>query len=295
MSDIDLDAYFARIGYDGPALPTLATLRALAWLHPAAIPFETIDTRLGRLVSLSPEAVDAKLIGAGRGGYCFEQNTLLRRALIAIGYEVEILVGRPRWRRALEDMPPRTHMALRVRLDGQDWLIDAGSPYCVTTAPLRMDTAEPQATFWEPMRLTPMGGELRLEVLIVDDWRPVCDFVREPQDLADLEAPNWYVATNPTHAFHTTLMVSRITPGRRLSLVDNVLTVRRRGVQAERRRLDADDMAAVLADDFRLPAQPGWRALFEEIAAAAEAPLASSPPMRDRTPQDLLLQPGSQS
>ncbi|MFP5307569.1 MAG: arylamine N-acetyltransferase, partial [Gammaproteobacteria bacterium] len=37
---VDLDAYCTRIGYDGPRTPTLATLRALHQLHPAAIVFE---------------------------------------------------------------------------------------------------------------------------------------------------------------------------------------------------------------------------------------------------------------
>jgi N-hydroxyarylamine O-acetyltransferase len=273
---VDLDAYFARIGYDGPALATLATLRALAWLHPAAIPFETIDTRLGRPVSLEPAAVDAKLIHAGRGGYCFEQNTLLWRALKAIGFEVEILVGRPRWRRAPEEMPPRTHMALRVRLDGVDWLVDVGSPYCITTLPLRLDRGEPQRTFWEPMRLVPVGDELRLELLAGETWRAVCDFVREPQREADLVAPNWYVSTCPEHAFHRTLMVSRTTPGFRLTLVDNELGVRRRsGGPAERRRLTADEMLDVLGEDFGLSVEDGWRPLLEEIAAAGPPPGAA--------------------
>ncbi|MDZ4318640.1 MAG: arylamine N-acetyltransferase, partial [Phenylobacterium sp.] len=49
---IDLDAYFARIGYGGPRTPTLETLRALHLLHPAAIPFEAIDVLLDRGIDL---------------------------------------------------------------------------------------------------------------------------------------------------------------------------------------------------------------------------------------------------
>ncbi len=64
----DLSAYFARIGHDGPTDPSLETLRALHALHPAAIPFEAIDVLLGRGVDISPDAVDAKLIHARRGG-----------------------------------------------------------------------------------------------------------------------------------------------------------------------------------------------------------------------------------
>ena len=90
---IDLAAYCARIGYSGPLMPTLVTLRALQELHPAAIPFEAIDVLLGRGVDISPQAVDAKLIGRRRGGYCYEQNGLFKRVLQAIGFEVEGLIA----------------------------------------------------------------------------------------------------------------------------------------------------------------------------------------------------------
>ena len=49
---VDLGAYFDRIGYAGPAEPTLATLRALTELHPAAIPFEAIDVLLDRGIDI---------------------------------------------------------------------------------------------------------------------------------------------------------------------------------------------------------------------------------------------------
>jgi N-hydroxyarylamine O-acetyltransferase len=45
---VDLDAYFARIGYDGPRTPELSTIRALHERHSAAIPFEAIDVLLDR-------------------------------------------------------------------------------------------------------------------------------------------------------------------------------------------------------------------------------------------------------
>ena len=106
---IDLDAYFARIGYDGPRTPTLETLRALHLLHPAAIAFEAIDVLLDRGIDLDPAAVDAKLITAGRGGYCYEQNGLFKRVLTALGFEVEGLIARVQWGAPAETPPrPRT-------------------------------------------------------------------------------------------------------------------------------------------------------------------------------------------
>src|SRR4051812_13682560 len=71
---VDLDAYFRRVRYVGAREPTLETLQTLQRLHIEAIPFEAIDVLLGRLISLEPSAVDDKLIGRRRGGYCYEQN-----------------------------------------------------------------------------------------------------------------------------------------------------------------------------------------------------------------------------
>ena len=91
---VDLAAYFARVGHTGPAEPTLAVLRALHARHPAAIAFEGLDPFLGRPVSIEPAAVQAKLVGTRRGGYCHEQNALFHDVLAATGFGVTALGGR---------------------------------------------------------------------------------------------------------------------------------------------------------------------------------------------------------
>ncbi len=73
---LDLDAYLDRIKYGGPRTPTLETLQRIHALHPAAIPFENLNPLLGWPVALDVETLQAKLVSAGRGGWCFEHNTL---------------------------------------------------------------------------------------------------------------------------------------------------------------------------------------------------------------------------
>ena len=46
MSDVNLNAYFERVGFAGSIAPNLTTLEALHSLHPAAIPFENLDPLL---------------------------------------------------------------------------------------------------------------------------------------------------------------------------------------------------------------------------------------------------------
>ena len=81
MADLDLDAYLARIAYEGPRRPSARTLTALHAAHVTAVPFENLDILLGRTISLDLDALQAKLVAARRGGYCFEQNTLFLAVL----------------------------------------------------------------------------------------------------------------------------------------------------------------------------------------------------------------------
>jgi len=269
LTGVDIDAYCQRIGYVGPRTPTLATLRGLLRLHPAAIPYEAIDVRLGVRIELAPAAVDAKLIRAGRGGYCFEQNTLLLRVLLELGFFAEPLSARPRWRRPPHERVARTHMALRVRIDERDWLADVGFGSSMLTVPLDMSVREPQATIHEPVRLTPLPGELRIERQFGDDWLPLYDLLLAPQEAIDLMVANWAISTHPASSFHEHVVISRTRDDIRHVLVDTRLTTRRTGAEVEHRDLDAAELEQSVVEDFGLPIQETWRPLFADLAGRA--------------------------
>lgn len=261
----DLDAYMARIGYRGPRAPTLECLSAVHALHPAAIPFEAIDVLLGQPVDLDPAAVDDKLIRRRRGGYCYEQNSLFKRALSAMGFGVEALLGRVRWM-----VPPggpavpRTHMALRVMIDGRPWLADVGFGACVMRSPLPMDEGA-QATDRDGFRLVPRGEELGLEILLGENWTAAYDVSLQAQLDVDIEPVNWFTATHPHSIFRKTLMVARTTDDAAFALLQNRLTIRRKGGIVERRFLDPDQIEQALSDIFGLSVEPEWRPLIREV------------------------------
>jgi N-hydroxyarylamine O-acetyltransferase len=66
--EFDLDAYFERIGYRGPATPRLETLREIHRLHPQEIAFENLNPLLRRPVPLDIRSLQAKLVTQRRGG-----------------------------------------------------------------------------------------------------------------------------------------------------------------------------------------------------------------------------------
>jgi len=267
---IDLDAYFSRIGYLGSRAPTLETLRAVQRAHAAAIPFEAIDVLLGRGIDLSPQALDAKLIAGGRGGYCFEQNNLLKRVLAALGFAVEGLICRSRWMTPPELLPrPRTHMAIRVTVDGEAWLADVGYSSVGLPAPLRFRLDEAQPTAHETFRLTELSGELLLEADLGTLWAPVYEIAASPALDVDYVTPNWFTSTHPDSNFRQNLIVGRTQPHVRHTLLNNRLRIRRPGQSLEERVLDADGIEQAMAEDFGLPVEPDWRPVFERAAQAS--------------------------
>src|SRR5882672_8664858 len=114
---LDLEAYFARIGYTGSREPSLAALHTISQAHVQSIPFENLDVLLGRGINLDPAAVFKKLVHDRRGGYCFEQNSLFLRVLETLGFRVAPFSARVRWQRPRDFTPPRTHVFLRVEFD----------------------------------------------------------------------------------------------------------------------------------------------------------------------------------
>ncbi len=249
----DLDAYLARIGYGGARAPTLETLRAIQLRHTEAIAFENLNPLLRWPVRLDAASLQQKLVHDRRGGYCFEQNLLFGEALRAIGFRVTGLGGRVLWYTADDAVTARTHMLLRVDLDGYVHIADAGFGVQTPTGPLHLEPDAEQATPHEPYRLVRKGDGFLVQVRIGDDWRSLYRFGLEEQLLPDYEIVNWYLSSHPESRFVNTLMAARPAPGRRYTLRNNEFTVRDLNGGTERRLLGtAAEMRAVLAGPLGL-------------------------------------------
>jgi N-hydroxyarylamine O-acetyltransferase len=269
--DADLDAYFDRIHYDGPREPTLATLRGIVAAHVATIPFENLDVLLGRPIALDEPSLVRKLVHERRGGYCFENNGLLLHVLTALGFAVEPLSARVRLQRPRDFIPPRTHVFLRVEIDGTPWLADVGVGGLSPTAPLRLDTADEQATPHEPHRIVREDGRLFHQASLRGEdgaaWHDIYDFTLERMPLIDREVANWFTSTHPQSHFRNRLLAARAAPdGGRHTLLNDELTFRRRDGSADKRRIGSqEELRAVLGDVFGLHFPAGTRFACEAL------------------------------
>jgi N-hydroxyarylamine O-acetyltransferase len=250
---IDIDTYFARIGYEGPRTPTLATLRALHELHPRAIPFENLDPWLRRPVELAPAVLERKLVREARGGYCYEQNGLFAYVLQALGFDVHGLAARVRWSVPEGVTTPRSHMVLRVELPEGPYLADVGFGVMTLTAPLRLATDVEQATPQGTFRLAASREGFLLEVQVRGDWRPMYDVGLSSQLATDYEVFNWYVSTHPSSRFVLHLIAAQPTESGMLTLMNRELTRYGQDGTAERRTLNTvGELRHVLEHDFAI-------------------------------------------
>jgi N-hydroxyarylamine O-acetyltransferase len=267
---VDLDAYFHRIGYDGPREPTLDVLAALHALHPAAIPFENLDPLLGRPVLLDLAALQAKLVGQRRGGYCFEQNALLRSVLEALGFAITPLIARVVWM-SPPDRPlgPRNHMLLKVDLAEGPYIADVGFGGHTASAPLKLAAGVEQSTAEAVFRLTRAGDSWVAETRLPAGWAPMYRFTLEPAEASDYELSNWFTSTHPRFLMTTNLLAERLTPEVRLSLFNTQLTRRYPDGRAEVVALTSPEaLAGALDREFGLTPPTDAASLFAKLPAA---------------------------
>ncbi len=268
---LDLDAYLQRIGFTGEPRVDVATLRALATAHIAAIPFENLDPLLGAPVSLDLQAIEDKLVKRQRGGYCFEQNGLFLAVLQAIGFEATGLIARVLWNKPEDAEVAQTHMLLRVEVEGESWLADVGFGSMALGGALRLVVDEAQPTSLEPFRLVTDGVHWRMQSQVQDEWRTLYRFRLQPAERIDYVVANHFTSTYPESHFLHQLIAARTLADRRLALRNREFVVHALGQPSVRRSLQGtEEIRRVLEEQFgiRLPASPLLDAKLDALPVA---------------------------
>jgi N-hydroxyarylamine O-acetyltransferase len=197
--------------------------------------------------------------------------------LEALGFQVTVLSARARYQLPPGVRRPRTHVLLRIELDGESYLVDGGFGALSPTAALRLAPNVQQQTPHEPRRIVPEGDwqglSLRApdavlvhQAYFADAWHDLFELTLEPMPLPDREMGNWFTSTSPTSHFRDKLMAARATANGRVTLQDRELTQRDRSGAATSRLLSTRaELLEALAEHFqlRLPADtrfacPAW-------------------------------------
>ena len=261
MTMLDVHRYLQRLQLDAPPPVSLAGLALLQQRHNALLPFETLSCLLRDPVPIDLDSVQRKLLDARRGGYCFELNGGLLALLQALGFDAQPLGARVLLSARDGELTARTHLLLRVQVDGEHWLVDAGFGSLTPTVPLRLHDTRPQATPHEHYRLQRLDGDgdFVLSAEIDAQWRPLYRFDLQPPAPIDNVVGNWYVCTHPDSNFPGQLRASLTGPDWRRTIGSGNYTEYRPGQAPDKRPLrDPEDVRQVLQQGFgvQLPDDP---------------------------------------
>ena len=254
-----IDALLERIGLATRPEATADGLRELHRAYLARVPYEDIAVQLGETGPLDEAALISRVCADGRGGYCFELNTVLAALLRACGFVVthhQAVVG---------GEGPTNHMALLVHLDGERWLADAGlGEGFVDPLPFREGSTEVG-----PFTYTVTREEAGTWWVGMHEWTSFSGFrmAEEESVVADFDPHHGRLGTDPASSFVQTFVVQSPRP-------DRIVTVRARTLSAigptvgTKRVLERDEFAPVLRDEFGLTVAG---ARLERLWALAEA------------------------
>lgn len=263
---IDLAAYLDRIGLRGSS-----TLAAIHRAHATSIPFENLGPWSGRGVSLHLADVEGKLVRERQGGYCFEHNLLIKAGLEQLGFEVDMLLARARTGGWPGPVRPRTHLVLRVWIDGQPWLADVGFGFGGLLDPLPFAAGGPYEQSGWRFRVSWEGPELVVQAARGDHWVDQYGVIPTPVPLVDVETANWFTSIYPDSPFLRGPIISATAADGRRTLIRGdsqsaFILVEETPTARDATPLRRDDIATVIherlgLDGERLPDAIGARSL----------------------------------
>jgi len=222
---MDVNAYLARIRYDGGIEPTLGNLKALMRAQLMAVPFENLDIYRNIPIYMDPEAQFEKIVKRKRGGFCYELNSLFYRLLDKLGYETEMASARSyNWEKNTFG-PEYDHMVVLVLVNRLLYLVDVGWGEC-PLGPLELDF---------DVNLEDENGQYRMKLGELDDIilckvqnysaKPLYIFTQTPRRLKEFEQMCKYHQTSPHSRFKRERMAMMPTINGKKSLVGNTFTL----------------------------------------------------------------------
>lgn len=242
-----------RVGLAAAPAPNADGLRAVHRAFVSHVPYEDLSVQLGEYEPLDEQALVQRFLHGGRGGYCFEANTVLRALLKALGFEVERREGIVAQRGAHLRGELTNHMALVAHTpDAGSFIAEAG----LGEGPL------------DPLPLTPgvvTSGAFELAIERErDGWWiaqhrygsiPGFWFSDAPATLESFQTHHRRLSTSAESGFVQTLVVQR-------SFDDRIVTLRARTLFVDapgrRERSVLDDrlaFAQALQDHFGIDPQ----------------------------------------
>ena len=245
LDQVQICAYLRRLGLTEGIKTNLADLNRLLFAHLTHVPFDSLDVWGGGICpSLDVQDLYTKIVVNGRGGYCFEQNTLFRVLLNSLDFNayqaVACLLN------ADYTPQPPAHNVIICYLDGKKYLLDVGFGGPVPYEALEL-TPHTSGKF----RLSEKEGLYVLERSEEDGWRPFIQFRDIVAEITDLIPLNFYISQNPnSHFRHIIHLNQRKADGSTYVLDGTEFKIHKNGQVQTQRLCSIEELKQILREYY---------------------------------------------
>ncbi|HEY3351551.1 MAG TPA: arylamine N-acetyltransferase [Thermoanaerobaculia bacterium] len=251
LSD-DLVDRFLRILGTTSQDPGLAALRELVAAYVTRVPFENVSKihrwKLRGLAAVpeAPEFLDG-IERFGFGGTCYANNYNLYALLASLGYDVTLC--------GADMQNPDVHMVVLARVEGREFLLDAGyaAPF-LEPLPRDLEADHVVALGRDRWVLRPQDREGRSRLELHRDGAVRHFYVVKPAPKALADFHEAVAASfRPDATFLNALLLARFRPGEAL-FIHNLTVVESRGLESRSRALrNRKELVAEVQARFDIP------------------------------------------
>ena len=245
---MNLEKYFNRIKLEGFVKPTSEVLQEIHKNHVFEIPFENLDVYRKKVFSIDTASVYKKVIEGGRGGYCYELNSLLYTFLSEIGFTSRILSARI----FTEDGsigPLFDHMSVYVQTE-REYLLDVGfGELFITPLEIRPGVQFDGRHYFNIEKWGEDEFLLQMSSNGID-YQKKYTFNLNPVRIEDFEAMNLDKQTNPESYFVKNLICTKPTAQGRLTIFNQKLVEKVGELREERPILSESHLHELLIEKF---------------------------------------------
>lgn len=229
-------------------IPDFSLLSDIMQRHLACFAFCSVGPRLGEDLPLDLESLYQRIVVRQRGGYCFEQNSLIYEVLQELGFAVQLYLCRVIYN---EDIHTGlTHRITLVELDGQRYVVDVGFGPQGPRKPVNMSKQESSEGDCVFRIAEPRSGEFHMQTLKQGEFHALYKFDLVRYGQADCELGHFYTHKHPTAKFVNNLVVSKILDDEIRSLLNREYWVITASGDQKQGIGDAHQLKAILENEL---------------------------------------------
>ena len=242
--------YLSRIGLgDADIACDAVSLDLLQRQHLSNVPFENLDIHWKRPIVLDTTRFYEKVVGTGRGGFCYELNGLFNELLRELGFETRLVSARV-FSGENGFGPEFDHAAIIVTIGESEYIADVGFGD-FTAGPLRvaidLEQEDREGVF---VIRSADDGYLEVAKRAGDSWQAQYMFKPTGRDLSEFAEMCDFQQFSPESHFTKGKVCSMLTPTGRKTLTDKKFIVTTAGDKAETAVGSGEEFDRILIREF---------------------------------------------